>query len=211
MYKILYKNSLIFLTLLLFSCETKNPIDYHETKKIPVIDSYFNSEVTDNYRWLEDDMSAETESWVSSQNEKTYEYLSQISLREQLKNRLTNLWDYEKISSPFKEGKYTYFYKNTGLQNQSTLYRVKDDEEPEIFLDPNLFSIDGTTSLAGTSFSNDNSLFAYSISEGGSDWRKIIIKDIESNKIIGDTIVDVKFSGVSWLANEGFYLSLIHI
>lgn len=207
MYKILYKNSLIFLTLLLFSCETKNPIDYHETKKIPVIDSYFNSEVTDNYRWLEDDMSIETESWVSSQNEKTYEYLSQISLREQLKNRLTNLWDYEKISSPFKEGKYTYFYKNTGLQNQSTLYRVKDDEEPEIFLDPNLFSIDGTTSLAGTSFSNDGSLFAYSISEGGSDWRKIIIKDIESNKIIGDTIVDVKFSGVSWLANEGFYYS----
>ena len=207
MYKILYKNSLIFLTLLLFSCETKNPIDYIETKKIPVIDSYFNSEVTDNYRWLEDDMSAETESWVSSQNEKTYEYLSQISLREQLKNRLTNLWDYEKISSPFKEGKYTYFYKNTGLQNQSTLYRVKDDEQPEIFLDPNLFSIDGTTSLAGTSFSSDGSLFAYSISEGGSDWRKIIIKDIESNKIIGDTIVDVKFSGVSWLANEGFYYS----
>ncbi len=106
-----------------------------------------------------------------------------------------------------EEGNYTYFYKNTGLQNQSILYRTKDDGESKIFLDPNLFSIDGTTSLAGISFSKDGSLLAYSISEGGSDWRKIIIKNVENNQIIGDTIVDVKFSGVSWMANEGFYYS----
>jgi prolyl oligopeptidase len=191
----------------LISCESNKSIDYHNTKKIPVADSYFGTEVIDNYRWLEDDMSNETENWVTKQNETTFAYLNEISLREQLKNRLTDLWDYEKISSPFKEGKYTYFYKNTGLQNQSVLYRSKLKGEEEVFLDPNLFSKDGTTSLAGVSFSKDGSLVAYSISEGGSDWRKIIVKNVESNQIIEDTLVDVKFSGVSWKANNGFYYS----
>ena len=191
----------------MISCESNKSIDYHNTKKIPVADSYFGTEVIDNYRWLEDDMSNETENWVTKQNETTFAYLNEISLREQLKNRLTDLWDYEKISSPFKEGKYTYFYKNTGLQNQSVLYRSKLKGEEEVFLDPNLFSKDGTTSLAGVSFSKDGSLVAYSISEGGSDWRKIIVKNVESNQIIEDTLVDVKFSGVSWKANNGFYYS----
>ena len=197
----------IFFLSFLISCESNKSIDYHKTKKIPVADSYFGTEVIDNYRWLEDDMSNETENWVTKQNETTFAYLNEISLREQLKNRLTDLWDYEKISSPFKEGKYTYFYKNTGLQNQSVLYRSKLKGEEEVFLDPNLFSKDGTTSLAGVSFSKDGSLVAYSISEGGSDWRKIIVKNVESNQIIEDTLVDVKFSGVSWKANNGFYYS----
>jgi prolyl oligopeptidase len=197
----------IFFLSFLISCESNKSIDYHNTKKIPVADSYFGTEVIDNYRWLEDDMSNETENWVTKQNETTFAYLNEISLREQLKNRLTDLWDYEKISSPFKEGKYTYFYKNTGLQNQSVLYRSKLKGEEEVFLDPNLFSKDGTTSLAGVSFSKDGSLVAYSISEGGSDWRKIIVKNVESNQIIEDTLVDVKFSGVSWKANNGFYYS----
>ena len=197
----------IFFLSFLISCESNKSIDYHNTKKIPVADSYFGTEVIDNYRWLEDDMSSETENWVTKQNETTFAYLNEISLREQLKNRLTDLWDYEKISSPFKEGKYTYFYKNTGLQNQSVLYRSKLNGEEEVFLDPNLFSKDGTTSLAGVSFSKDGSLVAYSISEGGSDWRKIIVKNVESNQIIEDTLVDVKFSGVSWKANNGFYYS----
>ena len=197
----------IFFLSFLISCESNKSIDYHNTKKIPVADSYFGTEVIDNYRWLEDDMSNETENWVTKQNETTFAYLNEISLREQLKNRLTDLWDYEKISSPFKEGKYTYFYKNTGLQNQSVLYRSKLNGEEEVFLDPNLFSKDGTTSLAGVSFSKDGSLVAYSISEGGSDWRKIIVKNVESNQIIEDTLVDVKFSGVSWKANNGFYYS----
>lgn len=199
--------SFVFFLSFLISCESNKSIDYHNTKKIPVADSYFGTEVIDNYRWLEDDMSNETENWVTKQNETTFAYLNEISLREQLKNRLTDLWDYEKISSPFKEGKYTYFYKNTGLQNQSVLYRSKLKGEEEVFLDPNLFSKDGTTSLAGVSFSKDGSLVAYSISEGGSDWRKIIVKNVESNQIIEDTLVDVKFSGVSWKANNGFYYS----
>ena len=200
-------SALVFFLFFMISCESDKSIDYQNTKKNPVVDSYFGTEVIDNYRWLEDDMSKETENWVTKQNETTFDYLNEISLREQLKNRLTDLWDYEKISSPFKEGKYTYFYKNTGLQNQSVLYRSKLKGEEEVFLDPNLFSRDGTTSLAGVSFSKDGSLVAYSISEGGSDWRKIIIKNVESNQIIEDTLVDVKFSGVSWKANNGFYYS----
>ena len=201
-------NLIIFCLIFLFiSCDSNQRNNYHLTEKIPVTDDYFDTEVVDNYRWLEDDMSQETGNWVAKQNETTFDYLNEIPFREQLKNRLTDLWDYEKISSPFREGNYTYFYKNTGLQNQSILYKTKDDGESKIFLDPNLFSIDGTTSLAGISFSKDGSLLAYSISEGGSDWRKIIIKNVENNQIIGDTIVDVKFSGVSWMANEGFYYS----
>ena len=198
---------LILLVFIFISCNSDKRREYHITKKVPIIETYFNDEVIDNYRWLEDDMSKETEEWVVKQNEYTFDYLSQISLRDQFKKRLTNLWNYEKVSSPFKEGVYTYFYKNSGLQNQSILYRSKNNENTEIFLDPNTFSEDGTTSLAGTSFSNDGNLFAYSISEGGSDWRKIIIKNVETNKVLGDTILDVKFSGVSWKANEGFYYS----
>ena len=203
------KNLINLITIIFFfiSCNSNTVRNYHTTNKEPVIETYFDKEVVDNYRWLEDDMSKETENWVVNQNEYTFDYLDQIPLREQLKNRLTKLWDYEKISSPFKEGDYNYFYKNSGLQNQSILYRSKDNQNPEIFLDPNTFSEDGTTSLAGISFSENGELLAYSISEGGSDWRKIIIKNVESNLIIEDTILDVKFSGVSWKANEGFYYS----
>ena len=203
------KNFISLITIMFFfiSCNSDLKRNYHSTNKEPVIESYFDKEVIDNYRWLEDDMSKETENWVVNQNEYTFDYLDQIPLREQLKNRLTKLWDYEKISSPFKEGDYTYFYKNSGLQNQSILYRSKDNQNPEIFLDPNTFSEDGTTSLAGISFSENADLLAYSISEGGSDWRKIIIKNVESNLIIEDTILDVKFSGVSWKASDGFYYS----
>ena len=203
------KNLINSITLMFFfiSCNSDTVRNYHSTNKEPVIESYFDKEVIDNYRWLEDDMSKETENWVVNQNEYTFDYLDQIPLREQLKNRLTKLWDYEKISSPFKEGDYTYFYKNSGLQNQSILYRSKDNQTPKIFLDPNTFSEDGTTSLAGISFSENGELLAYSISEGGSDWRKIIIKNVKSNLIIEDTILDVKFSGVSWKGSEGFYYS----
>ena len=115
--------------------------------------------------------------------------------------------DYEKVGAPFNEGKYTYFYKNDGLQNQYVLYRQVGESEPEVFLDPNTFSEDGTTSLAGITFSKDGTLAAYQISEGGSDWRKVIIIDVESKKQIEDTLVDVKFSGLSWVGNEGFYYS----
>ena len=196
---------------LLISCSTKpqdSVVKYPETQKIPVVDTYFEQEVVDNYRWLEDDRSTETEDWVKRQNEATYAQLNSISYKEELKSRLEKLWNYEKISQPFKEGDYTYFYKNDGLQNQSVLYRKKgDSEEAEVFLDPNTFTEDGTVSLAGLSFTEDGSMLAYSISEGGSDWRKIIVLDAETKSQIGDTIVDAKFSGISWRKNEGFYYS----
>ncbi|WP_394364581.1 prolyl oligopeptidase family serine peptidase [Flavobacterium cheniae] len=182
-------------------------VNYPVTKKIDHVDTYFGEKINDPYRWLEDDRSAETEAWVKAQNVVTYGYLEQIPYRNQLKTRMEKLWNYEKIGAPFKEGNYTYYYKNNGLQNQSVLYRKDKAGKEEIFLDPNTFSKDGTTSLGGLNFSKDGSLAAYSISEGGSDWRKVIVIDTKTKKIIGDTIVDVKFSGVSWYKNEGFYYS----
>ncbi len=184
-----------------------NSLDYPETKKGTVVDTYFGETVADPYRWLEDDMSDETAQWVKTQNNLTFSYLEQIPYRDTLKQRLEKLMNYEKISAPFTEGDYTYFYKNDGLQNQYVLYRSKDGGEAEIFLDPNTFSEDGTTSMSGLSFSEDGSLLAYQISEGGSDWRKIIVIDTETKEQVEQALVDVKFSGVSWLANDGFYYS----
>jgi len=196
---------------ILSSCqqkETTMTLTYPETKKEVVRDTFFEQVVEDPYRWLEDDRSEETADWVKRQNEVTFGYLDQIPYRKDLKDRLTKIWNYEKIGTPFTEGDYTYFYKNDGLQNQSVLYRKKGtDTEAEIFLDPNTFSEDGTVSLAGLSFAKDGSLAAYSISEGGSDWRKIIVIETENKTQVGDTIVDVKFSGVSWKKSEGFYYS----
>ncbi|WP_287796622.1 prolyl oligopeptidase family serine peptidase [Idiomarina sp.] len=183
------------------------PMSYPETRKGDVVDTYFGTEVADPYRWLEDDRSEETENWVKAQNEVTFAHLESIPYREKIETRLTELWNYEKISAPFKEGDYTYFYKNDGLQNQYVVYRQKGDEDPEVFLDPNTFSEDGTTSLAQLTFSDDGSLAAYSISEGGSDWRKIRVIDAETKEQLEEPLVDVKFSGISWVGNEGFYYS----
>lgn len=182
-------------------------MDYPSTQKGSQVDEYFGTKVNDPYRWLEDDRSKETADWVKKQNEKTYSYLEEIPYRNAIKERLEKLWNYEKIGAPFTEGKYTYFYKNNGLQNQSVLYRRSASGKEEVFLDPNTFSKDGSTSLGGVDFSKDGSLVAYSISEGGSDWRKVIVMETETKKIIGDTIIDVKFSSVSWYKNEGFYYS----
>ncbi|MCF6347846.1 MAG: prolyl oligopeptidase family serine peptidase [Flavobacteriaceae bacterium] len=209
------KKLLFFLLTitLIISCKTDQKVEptmaitYPETKKVDTITTYFDTEVKDPYRWLEDDMSDETAEWVQTQNKVTFGYLDKIPYREELKNRLEKLWNYEKFSAPFKEGDYTYFYKNDGLQNQYVVYRQKEKEEPEIFLDPNTFSEDGTTSLSGLTFSKDGNIAAYSISEGGSDWRKVIVMDAISKEIKGDTIIDVKFSGLSWKGNEGFYYS----
>lgn len=183
-------------------------LDYPETKKVDTVDTYFGTEVKDPYRWLEDDRSAETEAWVKAQNEVTFGYLERIPFRTELKNRLSELWNYEKIGAPSKEGDYIYFAKNDGLQDQYVIYRKKsEDDTPEIFLDPNKFSEDGTTSLGGMNFSEDGKILAYAISEGGSDWRKIIVMDAETKEIKEDTIQNVKFSGISWKGNEGFYYS----
>ncbi|HLN20641.1 MAG TPA: prolyl oligopeptidase family serine peptidase [Bacteroidales bacterium] len=195
--------------VLLISCKgTQNEIpEYPETKKTDVVENYFGTDVNDPYRWLEDDMSEETAQWVKAQNEVTFGYLKKIPYRDEIKSKLEKIYNYEKYTRPFTEGEYTYFSKNNGLQNQYVLYRQKGDSEPEMFLDPNTFSADGTTSLAEMDFSDNGTLIAYSVSEGGSDWRKVIVMDAINKKIIEDTLTNIKFSGLSWYRGEGFYYS----
>ncbi|MEZ9654199.1 prolyl oligopeptidase family protein [Vibrio splendidus] len=180
---------------------------YPITNQQIVSDDYFGQIIEDPYRWLEDDRSDETAQWVASQNEVTFDYLAQIPYRAELRERLAKAQDYKKSSQPFVRGDYTYFYKNDGLQNHSILYRQKEGQQEEVFLDPNTFSQDGTTSLGSVSFSKDYSLVAYSISEGGSDWRKIFVIDTETKKQLEAEITDAKFTGISWLGNRGFYYS----
>ena len=186
------------------SIEVKYPV----TKKDSTVkDNYFGTIVGDPYRWLEDDTSKETTDWVKAENAVTQQYLSQIPFRDAIKKRYASIYNYEKYSAPFKEGNYTYYYKNSGLQNQSVIYReMAGNTSPEVFLDPNTFSKDGTTSLAGIAFSKDGSMAAYNISEGGSDWQKLVVMDAVSKKQTGDSI-ELKFSGASWKGNDGFYYS----
>lgn len=209
--------SFILLTMALVGCKQHKQIDavkdiklqpYPNTEKITHTDIYFGSKVEDPYRWLEDDLAKNTKEWVKLENQITQDYLQQIPYRDAIKSRLEKLWNYEKFSAPFIEGDYTYYYKNDGLQNQAVLYRKKGvNGVEEVFLDPNKFSNDGTTSLAGLSFSKDGSLVAYQISEGGSDWRKVIVLNTADKSIVGETLIDVKFSGLAWRGNEGFYYS----
>ena len=198
--------------LLLAACHQQptnqeTEMKYPETKKVEASDTFFGVEVKDPYRWLEDDRSEETAAWVKAENAFTNAYLEKIPYREAIKKRLEQVWNYEKLGAPFVEGAYTYYYKNDGLQNQSVLYRRGKDGKEEVFLDPNKMSADGTTSLGSVSFSEDGSLVAYLISEGGSDWRKLIVLDAASKKQVGQTLVDVKFSSAAWKGNEGFFYS----
>ncbi len=200
---------IILTAAFLTSCaeEKFDKQEYPVTAKGDVVDTIFGTPVPDPYRWLEDDMSDETAAWVKEQNIVTFMYLEKIPYRVQIKERLTEMWNYEKYRIPFKEGDYTYFAKNDGLQNQYVYYRQKEGGDPELFIDPNTFSADGTTSLAEIGFSMNGNLVAYSISEGGSDWRKIIVMDANTKEIIGDTLTDIKFSDISWQGNDGFYYS----
>jgi prolyl oligopeptidase len=200
------------VAILFLSCQTSPKkesitVNYPITAQADSIDTYFGNQIKDPYRWLEDDRSSATEAWVKEQNRTTFGYLENIPFRESLKSRLEKLWNFEKLGSPFNEGGYTYFYKNNGLQNQYVVYRQKDNGDPEVFLDPNTFSEDGTTSMSSLSFTKDGSLAAYLISVGGSDWRKAIVINSKTKEIVEDTLVDIKFSGVSWKGNEGFYYS----
>ncbi|ENG5980199.1 prolyl oligopeptidase family serine peptidase [Vibrio sp. 1641] len=180
---------------------------YPKTRKDSVVDTYFGHDIADPYRWLEDDLSEETAQWVSGQNSVTFDFLGQIPYRQQIRDLVAKSQNYEKYSQPFVRGDYTYFYKNDGLQNQSVLYRRKGEGEAEVFLDPNTFSEEGTTSLGEVSFSKDYRLVAYSISEGGSDWRKIFVIDTETKEQLEPEIVDAKFTSISWLGSKGFYYS----
>jgi len=182
-------------------------LPYPQTKKVDTVDTYFGTAVPDPYRWLENDQAADTKAWVKEENKVTQNYLGQIPYRDAIRKRLEVLWNYEKYSAPFKEGKYTYFYKNDGLQSQAVLWRQIGDSQPEIFLDPNTFSTDGTTSMQGIDFTKDGSMAAYQISEGGSDWRKVIVLKTSDKSIVGDTLRDLKFTGIAWKGNEGFYYS----
>ena len=205
-------NLTVLISILLIGCSQSEPLEdisitYPKTRMGDVVDTYFGVEVPDPYRWLEDDLSNETADWVKAQNEVTAGYLMQIPYRAELKERLENVWDYEKETAPFREGDFTYFYRNNGLQDQYVAYRENDDGNEELFLNPNTFSEDGTTSLSALSFSKSGSIAAYSISEGGSDWRKIIVLDAITKEQIEAPLVNIKFSGISWRGDEGFYYS----
>jgi prolyl oligopeptidase len=183
------------------------PAPYPVTDKIDQVDEYFGTVVADPYRWLEDDNSPETAEWVQAQNEVTFGYLEQIPFRQTIKERLEQIWDYPKYGTPFKKGENYFFFKNDGMQNQSVMYiQTALDAEPEVFLDPNTFSEDGTISLSGLGFSKDGKQMAYSISKSGSDWNEIFVMDVETKDKLDDHLEWIKFSGMSW-KDDGFYYS----
>lgn len=189
------------------SCEKKAKIVYPETAKGNTVDTYFGVEVADPYRWLENDTSAETAAWVKAQNEVTLNYLKQIPFRATLKQQLTELTNYEKYGSPFKKHGRYYFFKNNGLQNQSVLYvQHSPESEPEVLLDPNKLSEDGTVALGGIYFSNNGKYMAYTISRSGSDWQEIYVLDLTTGQLLDDCILWSKITGASWQGN-GFYYS----
>ena len=171
-----------------------------------IVEEYFGVKVADPYRWLEDANSGATKSWVRKQNDLTFSYLDDIPFRDNILERLTEIWNYERFGTPFKENDKYYFFKNDGLQNHSVLY-VQDDleAEPKVVLDPNKFSSDGTVGLDMYSFSKDDRYLAYSTSKGGSDWRTIRVKDLENGNTLSDKLEWVKFSGMSWKDNGFFY------
>lgn len=200
------------LLVLLAACSKPNELakvsQYPTTAKVDTVDTYFDTKVPDPYRWLENDTTKQTAEWVKAQNDVTFSYLNNIPYRETVKKRIQELNDYEKLSAPFREGDYFYFYKNTGLQNQSVLYRKKGENgTPEIFLDPNTFSKDGTTAMRGLSFSKDGSLLAFQIARGGADWTDAIIVKTADKTLVEDTVRDLKFTGIAWKGNDSYYFS----
>ncbi len=221
------KKSLLFLTILtILGCETKSdsgsltspniiqkvdfktiPVTYPEVKKDETVDDYHGTAIQDPYRWLEDDNSNATTDWVTQQNKVTFGYLDKIPYRESIKNRLKEVWNFERFGTPFKEGGKYYYFKNDGLQNQAVLYEQESLDGPsKITLNPNEFSDDGTTSLSSLSFNKTGNLLAYQISEGGSDWKSIYIKDLKTGETLKDKVNWVKFSDISWF-NDGFFYS----
>lgn len=208
------KKAIITLSALgLLACSQEKPtkeaivLKYPQTKKVNQVDDYFGTKVSDPYRWLEDDNSAETKAWVDEENKVTFSYLDKIPFRENVKKRLTQLWNYEKLTAPVKKaGMYFSFYNN-GLQNQAVLCVQKNLKDARIeLLDPNKLSADGTVSFSGWDVSKDGKYLAYGISKAGSDWVEIHVMEIAGKKELSDKIEWVKFSGISWCKN-GFYYS----
>ena len=198
----------ILFFLMTISIVSFSQIKYPETKKVDQQDNYFGTIVKDPYRWLEDDNSAETKAWVQEENKVTDDYLSKIPFREQVRSRLKSLWNYAKYSAPFKEGDYYYFYKNDGLQNQAVLYRQKGlDAKPEVFIDPNVMSKDGTAAIGTPVFSKNKKYAVYLESQAGSDWQVAHIMNVSDKSLLKEDIQFIKFSGASWKADDGFYYS----
>lgn len=185
------------------------PLVYPPSRKVDQVDDYNGVQVPDSYRWLEDPDSDETKGWVEAQNQVTFSYLKEISVREQIKQRLTQLWDYEKFGIPFKEGARYFYFKNDGLQNQSVLYTLTSlDAEPKVLLDPNTLSEDGTVALSGLSISEDGLRVAYGLSTSGSDWQEWKVRHVETCVDLPDHLQWIKFSGASWSHdNQGFFYS----
>ena len=193
--------------LLSFTAASAQPYQYPKTRKTDQTDVYFGTSVADPYRWLEDDRSTETVQWVKEENATTEKYLSGIPFRSQVHERMTQLWNFPKMSAPFKGGKNYFVYTNDGLQNQYVLNILSDPaSKPKPFLDPNALSTDGTVNIGGTEVSNDGKYMAYTVSSAGSDWNRILVRSTETGKDLKDTIDWVKFSGIAWKAN-GFYYS----
>jgi prolyl oligopeptidase len=182
-------------------------IKYPNSPKQNVVDDYFGTKISDPFQWLENDTATEVTTWVDEQNQTTQNYLAQIPYRQKIKNRLTEIWNFPKYGVTSKHGDYYYFSKNNGLQNQSVIYYQKGlNATPEVFIDPNKLSTDGTVSLAGLSFSDDNKYCAVSIAKSGSDWNEIFVMDVATRQKTTDNIMWVKFSGATWYKN-GFYYS----
>ncbi len=206
---------LIIISIISCNTNTKNntkknenmKIKYPKTKKVNVVDNYFGTKISDPYRWLENDTSLETKNWIKAENKITFEYLSKIPFRQKIKNRLKQIINYPKISTPFKLGNLYFYYKNTGLQNQSILYVTKDTKlNGEIILDPNKLSDDGTVALSTIGVSHNGEYLAYAISKSGSDWQEIFVKNIKTKKMLKDHLKWVKFSNIAWY-KDGFYYS----
>ena len=204
-------NKKILLTISIFSIATQTfaqNINYPSTRISSQLDTFYGIKVTDAYRWLEDDNSEETKAWVQEQNNVTNQFLSAIPFRDKVKSRLEELWNYPKYGSPFKKGDYYYYYKNDGLQNQSILYRQKGlDGTPEVFLDPNKLSTDGTASAGTPVFSKNHRYAVYLLAQSGSDWQQAFIMDVSTKHLLPGKLDYIKFSGLSWLGDEGFYYS----
>ena len=201
---------ILFLLVMIMAINTNiteaQKLNYPATKKVNQVDDYFGTKVSDPYRWLEDDRAPDVEEWVKEQNKVTFSYLDKIPFRNTLRNRIQELINYPRYSSPSKEGEYYYIYKNDGLQNQSVLYRQKGlDGLPEVFLDPNKLSEDGTVSLRGIQFSKDYKYCAYTISKSGSDWVEICLMDVASKAKLTDELEWCKFTSAAWCGNGFFY------
>lgn len=198
----------IACTMILMNNASAQNIQYPKTDKVNQVDKYFGKEIADPYRWLEDDTSAKTASWVNAQVGITNQFLNSIPYKQTFVNRLTQLWNYEKYSAPSKYGKYYIYYKNDGLQNQAVLYIQEGiNGKAEVFIDPNKLSTDGTVALQATAFSKQQKYFAYAVSASGSDWQEIYVMDVASKKLLKEKLEHVKFTGISWQGEEGFYYS----